>query len=264
MGGFDTEVGSDGAVAPAPEPPRRFGASHAIISFALVTFGQFAVSGAVALAAVLAAAAKGQNLGDQRVATAAINDTLLVGISLSIVASAAITLVVTRILARHLVRDRSEHGLGLFVPGWRPLLLWLAAGVGVGLLYAGMRFSIPTEWKGGPLGQFVAGNPNARLVVAIIATLYAPIFEELLFRGLMLRGMIASWGVKAAGIVVTVLFFALHLPETIGYWPGMLAILVVSVVTLLARLRTGSLVPSMAAHFGYNLIAVAMLFTPRP
>jgi membrane protease YdiL (CAAX protease family) len=135
----------------------------------------------------------------------------------------------------------------------------------VGALYVGLRFVVPTDWKGGTLARFIAENPDARVALAAIAMLYAPLFEELLFRGLMLRGMTASWGVRAAGIVVTVLFFLLHLPETFGYWPASLAILGISVVTLFARLRTGSLAPAIAAHFGYNLIAVAMLFiTPRP
>ena len=125
-----------------------------------------------------------------------------------------------------------------------------------------LRFSIPTDWEG-PMAKFFRGAPDARIVLVAIALLYAPLFEELVFRGMMLRGMRASWGPTAAGIVVTILFFALHLTETYGYWPAMLAILTFSVVALFARLRTGSLLPAIAAHLGYNIV-VMFAFKPNP
>jgi uncharacterized protein len=90
----------------------------------------------------------------------------------------------------------------------------------------------------------------------VIALLYAPVIEELLFRGLLFKGFSASWGVKTAGVVVTVLFVVLHLFETINYWPATVAVTTMAIGTLLARIRTGSLIPSVAMHFAYNAAVV--------
>ena len=96
----------------------------------------------------------------------------------------------------------------------------------------------------------------------MLAVLIAPPIEELLFRGLMLRGLMASWGVTAAGVVVTTLFFVLHLFEAVRYWPAMVAILTLSVATLGVRLRTGSVVAATAVHAAYNAaLAVAVYVT---
>ena len=53
---------------------------------------------------------------------------------------------------------------------------------------------LPTSFRGGPVAKMAASNGMGRAVWAVLAVLIAPPVEELLFRGVMLRGMIASWG----------------------------------------------------------------------
>ncbi|HUR81601.1 MAG TPA: type II CAAX endopeptidase family protein [Thermoanaerobaculia bacterium] len=253
MGRLDAQDGGDGVAA------SRFGASHAIIAYVLVVFGGNAAGMAMIFAKLFAAAIEKRDLSQEGAVSALMNEAMMPMVLVSMLTAAAITLAALRILGWPFVRDRSPNGFGFVMPPWRQTLLWFAVGVVAAGPYIALRLVIPTHWEG-PMAKFLRGAPDARIVFAALALLYAPLFEELLFRGMMLRGMRASWGTTAAGIVVTILFFVLHLPETYGYWPAMLAIVIFSVVALCARLRTGSLVPAVAAHAGYNIVAVWTMF----
>ena len=61
-----------------------------------------------------------------------------------------------------------------------------------------------------PLLEMVlrSNNPLALLLLALTAVVLAPLFEELLFRGVLLPVVGARWGI-AAGIGVSALVFAL-------------------------------------------------------
>jgi membrane protease YdiL (CAAX protease family) len=98
------------------------------------------------------------------------------------------------------------------------------------------------------------------LAGAALALLAAPVLEELFFRGVLLQGFARSWGLRVSSVLVTVLFWMLHLSETIGYWPANVAIVALAVVALVARLRTGSLGAAVAAHLGYNVLVVAAVY----
>lgn len=248
MGGLDTEDRADGGL-----DPRRFGALHAVLAYFLVLLGQFAAGFAVVLAYVIASLGGGADLSDARVMTSLIQRSLVPLIIASSLATVLITLVLVRAWAWHLVRDRSAAGLGLFVPPARTLVLCAVTGAVLGGVFLLSTQFIQTDFRGGgPLAKVAMSGPVGRALWAVLAVLIAPPVEELLFRGLMLRGMMASWGVTAAGIVVTILFFVLHLFEAAGYWPAMIAIITLSVVTLIARLRTGSVVAATVVHAAYN------------
>ncbi|HEY0371656.1 MAG TPA: CPBP family intramembrane glutamic endopeptidase [Thermoanaerobaculia bacterium] len=255
MDRLDTEVGVDAGVAPA-----RFGAWQALLAFAIVLGAQFATGIAMIVVGMVISIIGGLNPNDQAATTLAV-DRMMPGLLL---AGAVVTLLMTwamlRVFAPDLARDRTPNGLGLLSPGARRLALWAIAGVALNAAYQGLVRFIPTTWEGGPLAKMAAGGSAGRFVIAVVAVLLAPYMEELLFRGLMLRGLLASWGVTAAGIVVTLLFFALHLFDTAGYWPAMLAILSLAVLALVARLRSGSVYAAVAAHTGYNLTAIVTLY----
>jgi membrane protease YdiL (CAAX protease family) len=95
---------------------------------------------------------------------------------------------------------------------------------------------------------------------AILAIGVAPPTEELLFRGVLYAGFARSWGARAAAVVTTALFVALHAPEIRGYWPGWMVIASLGALALRARLRTGSLAPAIALHVGYNLALVVVIY----
>lgn len=110
-------------------------------------------------------------------------------------------------------------------------------------------FTEPTDFSPGGLSLFLE---------LFSCTLLPALLEELLFRGAVLRGLLHAGEGKA--LFVSALLFALchgspaqWLPAFgAGLWFGLLS------------LRTGSLHPSVLAHFSYNLFAALSAIVPTP
>lgn len=142
--------------------------------------------------------------------------------------------------------------------------LALAAVAGVLLAGVVMTLSVQVpirdDLEPSILAQASQSSGLLQLAWVIAVVVVAPLLEEFLFRGAMYEGFRRSWGTGSAGVVVTVLFVGMHLPETWHYWPALLGITAGAVAMLIVRQRTGSLGPPVALHFGYNLtLAAAVL-----
>lgn len=145
------------------------------------------------------------------------------------------------------------------------LLIGLAVAIAFGLL----QFGLIIPATGGEtridvvanLAQ-MAGGPAMVGGFAILAVL-GGLAEELLFRGLLLHGLAAMLrrvpgGVALAVLLLVVLFGALH-----GYqgWAGVVDTAAYGGLTLslLTLWRKGRIAAAMAAHAGWNAIAVTCL-----
>jgi membrane protease YdiL (CAAX protease family) len=95
-------------------------------------------------------------------------------------------------------------------------------------------------------------------VIAVAAGILAPIFEELLFRGLLLRALLAlvseQW---AIGISATA-FGAVHFigGNALGTLAVLPALIGLGVISGIFAVRTGDLSRSILLHMGFNLLAV--------
>lgn len=95
-------------------------------------------------------------------------------------------------------------------------------------------------------------TPLRLLKVLIAVVVAAPLCEELLFRGALLRGMTRVHGAGVAVLVSSLLFGVAHAALITSVLPAALAGLAFSLVTL----RTGSIVPSMVMHAAVNAVPV--------
>ena len=179
------------------------------------------------------------------------------------VASVLATALAVRIWASALARDRTPDGLGLFLPRW-PVLI--AGGV-MGAAIAGGYIALavlagpePPNPEESFMAQAVARGGLAKLSWAVFALVFAPLYEEVLFRGLMWKGISASWGKLPAAVLVTAVFTGLHYSEVKNYWPAAVCIGLLAVAALGARVRTGSLATAIAVHFTYNAVIVATAY----
>lgn len=170
--------------------------------------------------------------------------------------------------SRSLFRD-----LGL---AFRPIdLLGVAIGIGgqilVTLLYLPFishlhNFSAPTtKLTGGAHG-------GAFAVIAILTVLGAPFFEELFFRGLILRGLLGVFGTNekiaanapvglaiGASVVLDGLLFGLaH-----GEFEQLAGLAVFGCVLALVAVKTRRLGMNMVAHATFNFIAVIAILSSR-
>jgi CAAX protease family protein len=93
-------------------------------------------------------------------------------------------------------------------------------------------------------------------VIAIIAALIAPICEELLFRGLLLRSLRRRLTPVVAVIVQALVFALAHpmLSPTLGDFAVVPALFLLGAVSGVVAVRRGDLSASILMHIGFNLV----------
>lgn len=150
---------------------------------------------------------------------------------------------------------------------------FLYLGLGVGLQIAIAILFIPLQQllvpEGGASQEVTElfaqlENPIARLAMVAIATLLAPVAEELMFRGVLLRAL--SHRSRRTILVVTSLVFALfHLTGVSSVGAGVLVFIQIFLVGLVLAhltLRHDRLGPAIFVHSGFNLLAALILLLP--
>lgn len=91
------------------------------------------------------------------------------------------------------------------------------------------------------------------MLIGVLATTLAPLFEELLFRGFLLPLLVRSFGAAAGVVLCSLPFTLLHGPQYHWTWQHLLLLFSASVAFSLVRLRTGSTAASTLVHAAYNL-----------
>ncbi|HET6655528.1 MAG TPA: CPBP family intramembrane glutamic endopeptidase [Gammaproteobacteria bacterium] len=245
--------------AAAPRPPRRFHAGHALILLLEYIGAQYAAGVLVAIGfGVYASLAhSGQPVAQAVQSSQAliIAYTAIIGIPLGIL----IVVLQTRHWARGLFSQSGARGIAWTRPVGPGLSRGAAAGIVLGGgIYLLLTRLVPPDPQAleGPLSQLAQGGLFERVVMLVLAVLIAPLIEEFLFRGAMFAAVARSWGVVAAVILTTLAFVAVHLPDKIHYWPGLVAVGLLALVNCWLRLRYRSLAPAMVAHFAYNISLV--------
>jgi hypothetical protein len=156
-------------------------------------------------------------------------------------------------------------------PLWRSLgwtlqfrgALWCVAAapvLAVGISVAGELLhspNIPT-----PVETLATSRGSLAAVIAF-ATLFGPLFEELIFRGFLYPLLAVHMG-PWPGILLTALAFALlHGPEYQWMWQHVLLVGVAGVAFGWARYRTGSTAAAALLHMGYNATLVVGFLIQR-
>jgi membrane protease YdiL (CAAX protease family) len=185
------------------------------------------------------------------------------------VASGAATVLLAALavlLGRRAARQSGgwERALGLDLPewsdsrrvlGWSPLLLLVQSVVVLALVQlpalSGAQADNSSFLREEPLGSLLA--------YAFLAAVVAPVLEELLFRGLVLRGLMLRIGFWPAAVVSSACFGLFH-AQSLGRDSALIvaATLVFGVGLCVLTRRTGRLGPGIGVHALRN--AVAILF----
>lgn len=141
--------------------------------------------------------------------------------------------------------------LGWVAP-WPGMLLTLFLGPALAVAVAIGGVLLRTPEIQSTIHQLMRDRWSA-LLIGVLATTLAPLFEELLFRGFLLPLLVRSFG-SAAGVVLCSLpFTMLHGPQYHWTWQHLLLLFAASVAFSLVRLRTGSTAASTFVHAAYNL-----------
>ncbi len=102
---------------------------------------------------------------------------------------------------------------------------------------------------------------GAKLAVfAVVAALVAPVCEELLFRGLLLRALRRRMSPTAAVIVQALAFALAHpmLSPTLGDFAVVPALFMLGAVSGIVATRKGDLSASIMMHIGFNLVTTLL------
>ncbi len=111
------------------------------------------------------------------------------------------------------------------------------------------------------LDRILAQGPSIRVAIACVAALSAPLVEEVVYRGVVFGGLQRRLGGRAAVVLVSLLFLAVHVPQYWGGWAGLTMLALLSLTLTLLRAATGSILPSVVLHYAFNGIqAIAIVF----
>ena len=157
-----------------------------------------------------------------------------------------------------------ERALGFDLPLWSDVgrLVWWSLGllllqavavVAVQAAVPALR-DVPVENT-----EFLRDVPPVGLVVLVVAAvLVAPVLEELLFRGVVLQGLMLRTGFWPAALVSSVCFGAFHATAAgVEAVPIVVATAVFGLGLCVLTRRTGRLGPAIGVHSLRNALAVA-------
>jgi membrane protease YdiL (CAAX protease family) len=151
--------------------------------------------------------------------------------------------------------------LGLKPPGWETLGWAAAAFVTafiVSVIYGIIIDLFNLDFlKTKCAEQIPSGVRDERALLAmasVVVIVFAPICEELFFRGFMFPGIARKWGVPAGIVLSGVLFGGAHLiPKSFIPIAG------AGMVFAFAYWRSGNIFSNMLAHLAFNSVSIAFI-----
>ena len=130
----------------------------------------------------------------------------------------------------------------------------IAGGVFLALTASTVSLLFPTP-ADSPLEKLLTTTPSI-VAFAVFGIVFAPLLEEIIFRGFVFTVLADVEGPRAAVPLTALLFTAPHLTQLWGSWAAVVVIFVVGYIFTLIRYRTDSVIPSIIMHTAYN----AMIF----
>lgn len=158
------------------------------------------------------------------------------------------------------------HDIGLTLRwadlGWGPIVWLCALGAQIAVAAVVVGFGIPIENNTDALDQLQADRTYV-ISLVITAVVAAPIVEEMVFRGVVLRGLRSRWPVVLAVVVQGLLFGAAHIDPLRGTGNvGLVMVLSgVGVAFGAATAIVGRIGPAMAAHALFNGVILLVVLT---
>ena len=173
-----------------------------------------------------------------------------------------LSLLLSWMIVTHLGKRSFGEALGL---SWPPnFKLWHAVALGVGMFaLSGLLMSILPRHET-DMDKFLKFGTVVRVALALVATIGAPIQEEIVYRGVLYTALEKSIGVRGTVMLVSLLFWGIHVVQ---YWQSiatLVAVLLLSFVLTGLRAWSGKLLPCVATHLFFNGIqGLVIVFAPE-
>ena len=197
-----------------------------------------------------------------------------VGVLLASVVGQAIGVIGTlELVARRKGRGSlgADFGLVARLPGgrWTTAALWLLAGVALQLaILPFLQIVVDVHGKAETqdvVEQFKQARGPALVLFAVIVVTVAPVAEELLFRGALLRALQRRMTPAWAAFVSALAFAAVHplLSPSIGSVIAIPGLFALGLLSAALAIRTGNLSASILLHAGFNLLTAVSVVVAR-
>ena len=157
---------------------------------------------------------------------------------------------------------RHELGLRLRIQE----IYWIAIGMGAAITLGIAQWPIAKLWDNGHHGKQNIGeqvrdsSSIARVLLFFVVVIIAPVVEETIFRGVVLRSALRRMRAPVAVLVSGVSFAAIHLGD-IATFPSLPALIMLGTGSAILAVRTGELGRSIYLHMGFNLMGFIALVT---
>lgn len=179
------------------------------------------------------------------------------GISLPLTYVPVLLLAGRRLLAPAALGFVRGFGLRPGPDGWWPLAraaaLLMGAGIAIdlGLGLVSEAAGVPSHWTEWFDEDLAWGSPGVMVASLLGTVVFAPILEEVVFRGLLYGTLRRRFGWPAAAVLSAAVFAGAH-----GYGvAGFGSVFASGLMWAVAYEKTGSLLPGMAAHAANNVSA---------
>jgi membrane protease YdiL (CAAX protease family) len=237
---------------------RRDGPRFALVAWLLTTLAMLVVSTACAIVVAVVVAVRAVLAGERsteritELTLAAVESPAFLWVSLVV---SQLTLLVCAALACRWLRVPARERLGLVTSGLSPLqalalglatAVPFALGLGAATL-ASEVFGSADESFLGLQRMWAQGGRGASASWVLLIALAPGIAEELVYRGLLQRGLLQRWSPAAAILTSTLLFALVH-----GEPAAMVFIVPIGLWFGLVAWRTGSIWPTILMHAGIN------------
>ena len=148
---------------------------------------------------------------------------------------------------------------------WTSVLPFVGLGVAVQVVVlqplAWLQSLLPTDQTQSLVEDIKKGSGVGVVVLGLVAILVAPLAEELLFRGVLLRSLLRHFEPGVAVFVSATIFAGVH-PLLDPSWAQVIAfpaLLLVGLICGFLAVRSGNLWRSVAVHVGFNAVPIVLL-----
>ncbi len=139
-----------------------------------------------------------------------------------------------------------------------------AVGLAILMLIVGVALEYLLPHKETSLEKFLKFGLPVRLALALVATIGAPLVEEVVYRGLLFDALERAKNTHVAVIVVTLLFWGVHIAQYIESIATLAAVLVLSFALTYLRASTKQILPCVVVHTIFNGIqGILIVFAPQ-
>ena len=154
------------------------------------------------------------------------------------------------------IKDKSDNGIALVATPFSSTVLAGLIGVLLFIILIKIFLSQPHI-------RCIGGLEEKGILLQsciLLGLLTTALVEEFLFRGILFGGFSRTLGREISAYLTTAIFVGLHLIDAWGInFYTIFPIIVISAATVGLRIWSGSIFPSMALHFAYNLAAASMV-----